>query len=293
MARKLKNNYKSQYHKRKHITNKRRHTISDIPHVKIVKQNKPININKVKNCHYFRNRICIYFNDLCNPYSIKCKNPNILLSKAKHSIQNIEKQSHKYNKVETELFEKSKYVKAVVLSHNGKCVYKEHNLINIKAIIRVLTHSNKVIDVTVNSVYCKECNQYIILKSDFKSIKLKGTLLCRVIDKTPEYIAKHKSSSYIGTESKVHRLGYNVIKQGYNYNFEQRKIILANIIENYGITQHEILSMLDTNIARKAGLPNYANAVAKWKEDREFVAIYKTGDIPEVIIDEVIIGKRV
>lgn len=61
---------------------------------------------------------------------------------------------------------------------------------------------------------------------------------------------------------------------------------------NYGITQHEILSMLDTNITRKINMPNYAEAVEKWKQDREFVANYEFGSIPEVLIDEIIIGKR-
>ena len=83
-----------------------------------------------------------------------------------------------------------------------------------------------------------------------------------------------------------------MIKQGYNYTFAQRKIILANIMENYGVTQHEILSMLDTNIARKTNLPNYTEAIEKWQQDREFVVNYELGDCPEVVIDEVIISKR-
>lgn len=52
------------------------------------------------------------------------------------------------------------------------------------------------------------------------------------------------------------------------------------------------LSMLDTNIARKINLPSYVDAVEKWKQDREFVKNYKQGDIPEVRIDEIIVGKR-
>lgn len=251
-----------------------------------------INFNVVKNCLYFKNKICTYFNDTCNPYSIRCKNPDILLDKDKHTSQVANNQSNVKDKIKEGTSEKTQYVKAVVLSHNKKCVYKEHTFVNIKAMIKVLTTGNRVEDIIIPAVHCKECNQYIILKSDFKSIKQKGTLLCRVIDETPEYIAKHQKSSYSGTESKVHRLGYNVIKQGYNYTFAQRKIILANILENYGITQHEILSMLDINIARKINLPNYIDAVEKWKQDREFVANYEFGSVPEVLIDEVVIGKR-
>lgn len=267
-------------------------SIKEIPYETLKRPKTIIDINLVKNCLYFKNRICTYFNDLCNPYSIKCKNPNILSGKEKHTIPKLNTQQHKNSKVETKLSEKPQYIKAVVLSHNRKCVYEEHTLTIVKAIIRVLTQNNKVIDITIPAAHCKECNQYIILKSDFKSIKQRGTLLCHVIDETPEYIAKHKKSSYSGTESKVHSLGYNVIKQGYNYSFAQRKIILANIIENYRITQHEILSMLDTNIARKINMPNYAEAVEKWKQDREFVANYEFGSIPEVLIDEIVVGTR-
>lgn len=263
-------------------------TISEIPYEKVSKPKTIVDINIVKNCLYFKNKICTYFDDICNPHSIRCKNPDILLGKNKHTSQIANNQLNIKSKIKEEMTEKPQYVKAVVLSHNRKCVYEEHTLTNIKAIIRVLTQNNKVIDVVVPAVHCKECDQYIILKSDFESIKQKGTLLCRVIDETPEYIAKHKNSSYSGTESKVHRLGYNVIKQGYNYTFIQRKIILANIMENYEITQHEILSMLNTNIARKINMPNYADAVEKWKQDREFVSNYEFGSIPEVLID----GKR-
>lgn len=268
-------------------------TIKEIPYERVEKPKTIIDINAVKYCSYFKNKICTYFDDSCNPYSIKCKNPNILFpkkssiaSKTDDITQPKKKQISKLTTIEIQR------IKTVVLSHNRKCIYEEHSLIDIEAIIKVLTPNNKIIDVKVSAVHCKECNQYIILKSDFKSIKQKGTLLCCVIDKTPEYIAKHKNSSHSGTESKVHRLGYNVIKQGYNYTFSQRKIILANIIENYGITQHEILSMLDINIARKINLPNYADAVEKWQQDREFVVNYKLGDCPEVIIEEVVIGRR-
>lgn len=271
---------------------RRKRAIRDIPYEKIETPKTTIDINVVKKCIYFKNKKCIYFNDLCNPHSIRCKNPDILLNKDKSIIQKEKVQSYENNKKETKLSENIQYVKAVVLTQNRKCVSKEHTLENVIAIIRVLTLNNKVIEINVPAVHCKECNQYIILKSDFKSIKQQGILLCHVIDKTPEYIAKHQYSSCSGTESKLHRLGYNVIKQGYNYTYAQRKIILANIIENYGITQHEILSMLDTNIARKINMPNYDEAVKKWQQDREFVVNYECGSVHEVLIDEVVIGKR-
>ena len=287
------NKYKNTKMKSKSKPKHQNQTIKEIPYEQVAISKIKVNFNVVKNCRYFKSKICTYFNDICNPYSVRCKNPSILFPKNNSIIPKTDNTTQPAKKQTSKVtFTKTQHVKTVVLSYNKKCVYEEHNLTDVDAIIKVLTPNNKVIDVKVSAVYCKECNQYIILKTDYRSIKQKGTLLCRVIDETPEYIAKHKNSSYSGTESRVHSLGYNVIKQGYNYTFEQRKIILANIIENYGITQHEILSMLDTNIARKINLPNYVDAVQKWQQDREFVANYKLGDCPEVIIDEVIIGIR-
>lgn len=266
-------------------------TIEIIPSENIKNTKHSVDIKVVKDCIYFKNKICTYFNDFCNPYSVRCKKQYIF-SKSKDSTSTI---TNKYvdtkNKSNLKINIKEQPLKTIVLSHNKKCVYEEHNLSDIKAIIRVLTPSLKVVNIYVLAAHCKECNQYIILKSDFKKIKQKGVLLCKVIDETPEHISKHKHTSYSTTESRIHSLGYNVIKQ-YGYTFEQRKMILANIMENYNISKHEILSMLDMNIARKVNLSNYDDAVHKWQQDRDFVANYESGDIPEVIIDKVVIGRR-
>lgn len=285
---KYKNNKITNKSSSKHGSKDQNKTIKDIPYEKIENNKSVIDVNIVKHCIYFENKICTYFNELCNPNSVRCKNPQILYEDKKKT--NNEKDTSKTD-ISPKSIKPNHFVKAVVLSHNKKCLYNEHSLTDINAIIKVLIYNNKVMDITVPAAYCEECDQYLLLKKDFESIKQKGVLLCLIIDKTSEYIEKYSSVSYNATESKVHRLGYNVIKQC-AYTYEQRKIILANIMENYNITQHEILSMLDANIARKISLPNYADAVNKWKQDREYVANYKHGDCPEVIINEVIIGGR-
>lgn len=284
------NNGKNLKMKSKSKPKPRNQTIKEIPYEKVENAKTKIDYNIVKKCSYFKNSICSYFDNVCNPYSIKCINRGILtLLNKKDSLKSQERvNSNKQHK--QSISQRSKYVKAVVLSHNRKCINDKHDITDVSAKFKVLIN-NEITETSILAGYCKECDQYIILKSDFKKAKQKGTLLCQVIDKTPEYLSKHEGS-YTSTESRVHSLGYNVIKQRYNYTFEQRKIILANIIENYEITQHEILSMLDTNIARKINLPSYADAVEKWQQDREFVTNYKTGDIPEVLIDEIIVGKR-
>ncbi len=284
------NKVKSTLNKYNGIKFKKSKTINSIPSEKIKPTNITINYNIVKKCSYFKNSICSYFDNVCNPYSIRCINRGILtLLNKKEPLKSQERvNSNKQQKQSISQY--SKYVKAVVLSHNRKCINDNDDIIDVSAKFKILIN-NEITEISIPAGYCNECDQYIILKSDFKKVKQKGTLLCQVIDKTPEYLSKHEGS-YTSTESKIHSLGYNVIKQRYNYTFEQRKIILANIIENYGITQHEILSMLDTNIARKINSPSYVDAVEKWQQDREFVTNYKTGDIPEVVVNEVIVGKR-
>ena len=214
-----------------------------------------IKFGKVNLCKHFQNYCCILINKECDPSTTSCH----------FEYKSLNNKSY-YNKSTTD---KAVRVSAVILSHNRKCTYENHKQIDIKAVFKVLIKNT----------------------DDINFAKQKGTLLCQVIDKTPEYLSKHRGSSNT-TESRVHSLGYNVIRQKYNYSFKQRKIILSNIMENYNVSKHEILSMLDTNIARKRNVPSYANAVKKWMEDREFVSSYKTGDISEVIIDEVVIGRR-
>ena len=114
-------------------------------------------------------------------------------------------------------------------------------------------------------------------------------MLCEVIDRTSG--KSNNSKEFYGDESRIHSLGYNVTKRQ-DYTYEQRKYILANMIENYDITKHEILSIIDMNIARHSKFRNHSEAVSKWREDRAFVMSYRRGDCPEVLIDSVIIGSR-
>lgn len=239
----------------------------------------------VETCPYYKNKTCVYFDDLCNPHSVKCKNPEILLTGNKQNNSN-SKTGKKPNSNNKKVL--TRQVKTVVLLNSRKCIYEDHSVIDINAVIRVATPL-KIIKVSIPAAYCKKCNKYIILKEDFKRLKEKGVLLCEVIDRTGG--KSDNSKEFYGDESRIHSLGYNVTKrQGYTY--EQRKYILANMIENYNITKHEILSIIDMNIARHGKLRNHGEAVSKWREDRAFVVSYKRGDCPEVLINKVIIGKK-
>ena len=130
---------------------------------------------------------------------------------------------------------------------------------------------------------------YFVLKEDFKKAKEQGVLLCSVEDRTHHYLQKHSNQKYntIG-ESEVHKMGYNVRKD-FGYTEKQRHVILANIIENTNITRHEILSVIDAGIARHQSKTTHQHAVQCWLSDREFVANYKAGDMPEVLIEKMVL----
>ena len=246
-----------------------------------------IDLSKI-NCTYLNKKHCTYMDDDCRPYSLRCKLKPVTQSTkrsltTKQEVNNAESPHiiHKHN---------TDGVIVIVLSDNRKCIYNNHNLINTYAICKVVTKNGIVKELKIPAAYCKNCNQHIVLKTDFNNAKKTGTLLCIVEDHTHTYLQKHKSVS-VGNESKIHQLGYNVI-QGNAYTDSQRQIILANIIENTNISQQEILSIIDVNIARHRNQPNYSKAVNKWIMDREFVSQYNIGDCQEVIIDHAKIGKR-
>jgi len=234
-----------------------------------------IKFKETNNCIYYKKTFCDYCKDECYPDSPHCH----FISK---NALNLEK-TYSGEPLST---------KAIVLSNNRKCINKKHYLVEVTALVRVLNHINIIKDIKVPAAYCTTCKQYIVLKSDYKAAKENGILLCEVINK--ETLSSSNNSNIFGAfESRIHALGYNVnSSKPYGYSSKKRQIILANIMENYHIPKQEILSLIDINIIRHTKQPNYSKAIEKWKEDRQFVANYKLGDLPEVIIKKMIIGKR-
>lgn len=182
-------------------------------------------------------------------------------------------------------------VTTIVLSDNRKCTNNNHNIIDLNAKIRIAQTNGKLLICDIPAAYCKECDTYFVLKKDYKVAKSNGKILCPIIDLTQDGEKKNKGKNLSSSESRIHQLGYNV-QRGSNYTREQRQLILANIIENTNISKHEIESCIVRPMMQHKTQPNYADAVLAWQQDLEFIKNYKHGDIPEVIIDRIVIGKR-
>lgn len=183
-------------------------------------------------------------------------------------------------------------ITVIVLTDNRKCIHENHKIQDILAKIRIsLNPTGEIVTYKILSAYCEICNMYFILKSDYKKIKQKGIILCPIIDKTQKHLAKANNKCLSGNESRIHQLGYNVIK-GNGYTDNQRHVVLANIVENTDISKYEIISNLRRCISQHQNQPNYADSVKRWQNDLEFISDYELGDMPEVIVEKIIVGKR-
>jgi hypothetical protein len=235
-------------------------------------------------------KTCIHFNIgklTCDLSNLFCKDADNCTS----YVTNLKTIQSKKNNVKNISNIDKVGVTTIVLTDNRKCTNEQHNVVDLNAIIRLVTQNGEILNYTISAGYCKECDTYFIFKRDYKIAKAMGKILCPIIDFTKHEKSKNNNGNISSSESRIHQLGYNV-KRGSNYTKEQRQVILANIIENTNITKYEIESCITRPMLQHENQPNYAAAVLAWKEDLEFVKNYKIGDIPEVAVDKIIIGKR-
>lgn len=234
-------------------------------------------------------RTCIHF----DVDRLSCKRTNLLCRDADNCTSYVTN----LKEIQNTAIKKPKYdkrivgVTTIILSDNRKCTNNNHSIDDINAVLRIASSSGNIETYKIPAAYCKECDTYFVLKRDYKIAKSYGTILCPIIDLTQKGMAKNKGRNLSSSESRIHQLGYNV-QRGNGYTKKQRQIILANIIENTNISKHEIESCILRPMSQHKNQLNYSDAVSAWREDIEFVKNYSLGDIPEVIIDKVVIGKR-
>lgn len=281
----------AQYYKDKNRNKPKLNNKNILPKTKITlnpsfieksKRNRLIN----PKCSKYKNGFCLFANKKCDSKSNWCANKSYTsVNKKKNVLQENKTSSN-------EIFNNHKYITSIVLNDNRKCIYMEHHLSDFNGIIKVVTPNGDVLDKSVLISYCEECDNFIMLKSEYLHLKKQYALLCEIIDysnnKTKKY-PLHKILS--SNESRIHRMGYNVIKSEKNTKI-QRQVILSNIIENTNISRSEIISCIQRPLSQHKNQSNYQDAVKCWTEDIEFVKSYKHGDMPDVIVEKLIIGRR-
>lgn len=158
----------------------------------------------------------------------------------------------------------------VVRTNLFRCFYKEHMIEEIIGIINIIDSEGKKHEKKVPAAYCAKCNTFYILTSEYIRLSERGIILCQLIDKEDYYKNESIHEFNMAKESLLMRHGYNV-KSSSGLTDLQRQAVLENILEENIMTAHRIVSYLDMFIAQKKALPQYKQAVEKWKKDRAFV----------------------
>ena len=238
-------------------------------------------------CKNYKNGYCLYMNKKCSVNSKWCPNKTPV-----NQNKTIVQQS-KSNKSSNINHEYPHYITVIILSDNRKCIYSEHILHDLNGIVKVVTGKGDIFDKTISIAYCEECDRFIMLKSEYLKLTKQYGILCDVIDYTHNSQNKYHTYNNLSfNESRIHRMGYNVIKDDKNTD-EQRHAKLASMIENFDISRSEIISCIERPMRQHKNQSNYQGAVERWTKDIEFVKNYKRSDMPEVIINKMVIGKRI
>lgn len=150
------------------------------------------------------------------------------------------------------------------------CIYREHDIEDITASVKVMNGKGEVDTVLIPAFYCSSCEQFYILEPDFRKLKVRGTPICKVVDiETYEGIKTGKIE--LNDESLLFSLGYNVnAKEGLPSIYRQR--LLRTILKEKVMTKAAILSHLDYLIRRSSGTDRLDEARSKWEDDRRYVS---------------------
>lgn len=158
------------------------------------------------------------------------------------------------------------------------CMYKQHSIVNIDAVIKTVDHTGVISDRIVPAGYCQQCQKFFILEDDFRKLNVNVELLCNVIEEK-SYRKNYNRKNYFDNlsewpeQSILRKCGYTV-SQAAGLSDPERWRILANVID------HEVLSKIEiqSHIRKQKSLhAKHELAIDKWQSDDDFVSGYNKG----------------
>ena len=162
------------------------------------------------------------------------------------------------------------------------CTNEKHVVLDINAEIKVLNTLGGIETIEVPAAYCKTCDKYYILETEYWKLEEKGIMLCKVVEQTFWKSHTENDKNKLNQESLLHMMGYNVNAQD-DITQSQRQKILELIVDKKILTRIEICSHLDYLIRRSKNRKNFDKALAKWKSDRDYIIHYKVNELKVVI----------
>ena len=179
-----------------------------------------------------------------------------------------------------------------------QCKHNNHHIEDVKAVFTTINHQGTVNKIVFPAGYCAACNMYFIMESTYKRIKNSGIPICRTMDE--KSYTNNIAETYhneLASESVLMQFGYNV-SQKEGLTIEQRRGILAAIVDNDVLKRNEVVSYLDYFINQRKGQKNkdgslrYKDAMDKWRLDRAWINNYKLGSYKEVRISSIVTNKE-
>ena len=153
-----------------------------------------------------------------------------------------------------------------------KCKNKGHKITTIRATVNVI--KNGIIsEVNIPGYYCENCKKYFILEDDYKKLRSKGIVLCKIIEQKLLSSGFTKYGQLLNSESVLHSYGYNVNAQE-NLSTMERHTILEFLLKNKILSKSDIKSHLSYLINRSSDNIKLYDAIAKWKSDIQFIDNY-------------------
>ena len=146
------------------------------------------------------------------------------------------------------------------------CKVNQHEIVPEKYYVR---HNDGMTTIVLPVHYCKDCDRYLCGRISYSLFMdyFKGMHL-EIRDAIPGGDGNWK----FRTESKLHRLGYNVVEGSLKP--VERKELLVSIMESKAISYFEIVATIEQNIHTFGTNPRMQNAVEKWRDDLFFLHKY-------------------
>ena len=174
----------------------------------------------------------------------------------------------------------------VVKSLFNKCIYKNHILKDVNALVCVYVWEDGEIvirEVSAEARYCEECKVYYIYESEFQKLKRIGRICCNVYDEEEYIRLKQESNPWnLKPESVLRQYGYTVNASD-NYSTFHRQQILRFLCDNDILSKDRIISHISWLIDKNSHRDRYSNAVRKWREDLLFIKNYNNRNADKTI----------
>ncbi len=180
----------------------------------------------------------------------------------------------------------------LVRSSYKTCSYPDHKIRKITAIVMLLSLSGKVSEAKIDAFYCPTCNKYYILKDDFDSLRKRGGICCKIIEKPVKVTKVNEKEYYEQVEESIyHALGYSVDKQN-GPSVKARRAVLDFIIDNGIRTQKQTIDYLGRRIRKNGRAKHMQDAKAEWKLDREYLMSDEHDKRKKIIVDSIIFERH-